>query len=55
MSRRGALVIEQLIALLLALIVLVTVLIIVTKGFGYLSEKVLSVFRLVLSWRPKGL
>ena len=55
MQKKGDIVFRYLILFILGIIVLVVVLIMFTKGFDYMFEKVRFVLRSVIGMRPKGL
>lgn len=55
MQKKGDIVINYMVLLILALIVLVVVLVIFTGGFGFLFDKVRWAFRFILELGPKGI
>ncbi len=55
MQKKGDIVINYMVLLILALVILVTVLIIFTGGFGFLFDKVRWAFRFIFELGPRGM
>lgn len=55
MHKKGDLAFKYLVLMILALVVLIVVLIMFTKGFDYLFDQVRWVLRSVISMKPEGL